>query len=347
MSPEQGNIPTSGEKAALAGGSTFGTPSSTNKYITQDYNSSATGLPVVRDYGKMWGDQTTRFDVTLTGGTTYRYTYDGTGTDPGISAVTAPVGYKVNIFSPNFATLANNGSFTITASGSNYFEVTNASGAAEANIVMGSAGNPGYLQIYNPTWTKPAGLKYIAVEVAGGGGGGGGNTTFFNGAGGGGGGGYSKEIIPAASLGATETVTVGNGGAAGLGAGGTGGTGGTSTFGTSPFLTATGGVGGVTDSGSGGTGGNGGVGSGGDTNLLGGSGGAGIGVTGMSISGAGGSSILGIGSGARTNEGTGSYGAAGYLAGGGGSGACNENSSGDFAGGQGAAGTVIVTEYYS
>jgi hypothetical protein len=32
------------------GGSTFGNPSATNKFITQEYNSSATGLPVVRKY---------------------------------------------------------------------------------------------------------------------------------------------------------------------------------------------------------------------------------------------------------------------------------------------------------
>lgn len=79
------------------------------------------------------------------------------------------------------------------------------------------------------TWTKPEGLKYVIVEVQAGGGGGGGVPSTAAGqvssSGGGGGGAYGFKKILAASLGATETVTVGAGGAggaAGLNAGTTG-----------------------------------------------------------------------------------------------------------------------------
>ena len=64
------------------------------------------------------------------------------------------------------------------------------------------------------TWTKDPGLKYIVVEtVAGGGGGGASNDTTNDTSGGGGGSGaYSKRLILASALAATETVTVGVGG---------------------------------------------------------------------------------------------------------------------------------------
>ena len=106
------------------------------------------------------------------------------------------------------------------------------------------------------TWTKDAGLKYVIVEVIGGGGGGEGDSA--TGGGSGGEAGYSREMIVAASLGATETVTIG---AAGVGSGatGTGETaGGTSSFGS--HCQSTGGSGGGTSGGAGG------VGSGGDIN---------------------------------------------------------------------------------
>ena len=96
------------------------------------------------------------------------------------------------------------------------------------------------------TWSKPAGLKYVVVEVVGGGGGGGGSreATPDQAGNGGGGGGYSRKIIGVGSLGSTETVTVGIGGAGGAAGGGTGTTGGTTSFGT--HCSATGGTGGTT-----------------------------------------------------------------------------------------------------
>ncbi len=105
----------------------------------------------------------------------------------------------------------------------------------------------------NDTWTKPAGLKAILVELKGGGGGGGrfvGGT--FGPAAGGGGGGWNKKIILADDLGATENVVVGLGGA-GKSANASGDDGGVSNFGT--HLYAYGGGGGTGGIGNGGNGG--------------------------------------------------------------------------------------------
>jgi len=66
-----------------------------------------------------------------------------------------------------------------------------------------------YLNAASPaTWTKDAGLKYVVVEVQAGGGAGGQGDSDDNG-GSGGSGGYSRKLILASALGATETVTIG------------------------------------------------------------------------------------------------------------------------------------------
>ena len=104
------------------------------------------------------------------------------------------------------------------------------------------------------TWTKPANLKYIVLELVAGGGSyaGGGND------GGAGAGGYCKKIIPAAALGSTETVVVGGGGSYPT-------RGGPSSFGS--HCSATGGLNGTNT-----TGVAGGSGTGGDINIDGGPG---------------------------------------------------------------------------
>ncbi len=83
------------------------------------------------------GDATTNFDITNTAGSTYRYTWDGTGTDPAITAISVPVGTYVYLNGQNFNTV-NKGVFVVTASAANYFEITNASGIAEANKTIGN-----------------------------------------------------------------------------------------------------------------------------------------------------------------------------------------------------------------
>lgn len=264
------------------------------------------------------GASGTRFDITNPAGTTFRYTWDGTGDDPGINSGTVPIGTLINIKAQNF-TAANNGSFITTGVGANYFEITNASGVAENDKTLGT----GYLDL-GYLWTKPGGLSSVEVELVGGGGGGS-NCGADDAGAGGGGAGYSRKIITASSLGSTENVLIGRGGAIET-------SGDQSSFGS--HLSATGGSGA-----SGNTPGSAGVGSNGDLNLKGQGGGNGETTNGVS-GGVGGSSHLGGGGkpGDPTAEAGGNYG-------GGGGGAYNVGS-GSSTGGVGASGIVIVTEYY-
>lgn len=212
-------------------------------------------------------------------------------------------------------------------------------------------------QVFNTsgTWTKPAGLRAVMVEVVGGGGGSGGCATTgasqVSCSPGGGGGGYSRELIQASALGSTETVTVGAGGTAGAATPTNGGNGGTSSFGTVAFLSATGGAGSTSvaaqaQQGAVGTGGSGGTGSGGDLNIGGGRGFYATLMYGAVARAPGGTSILSSTEPGGTSS-SGIAGADGELYGGGAHGACNGQSQGTArAGGAGAAGVVIVTTYF-
>lgn len=80
------------------------------------------------------------------------------------------------------------------------------------------------------TYTPSAGLLFAEVEVIGGGGGGA-TGSSSNAAGGGAAGAYCKAILSAATIGASQTVTVGAGGAAGVSAGNGGSGGSPSSFG--------------------------------------------------------------------------------------------------------------------
>lgn len=202
------------------------------------------------------------------------------------------------------------------------------------------------------TWTKPTGLRAVRVTVVGGGGG----SGYCDSAGGqacagsgGGGGGTAIEFITTLNN-ATETVTVGAGGTAGAYTGAVAaGAGGTSSFGPgTPYLQATGGA-----AGSAGTSGSsvsalttgslGGVGSNGDLNIRGGNGGPAFRFSGTStLSGFGGNSTLGGGAPAVVPD---TAGTAGGAYGGGASGAASNNGA-DRDGAAGAAGIVIVEEYY-
>lgn len=196
------------------------------------------------------------------------------------------------------------------------------------------------------------GLRAIRVRCqAGGGGGGSAAVTAASEAscsGGGGGGEYSEKWILAASLGTSETVTIGAGGAGGT-SGNTGTSGGNTTFGS--LCTAIGGAGGggraSTTSSNAATGGIGGTGGTADFRVKGGGGGAGTaaaGTTEMGMPGIGGASFLGpMARGSR--GGAGITGDAGTLYGGGGCGAVNGPSSSARAGAAGAAGICIIDVY--
>lgn len=200
------------------------------------------------------------------------------------------------------------------------------------------------------TYTPSTGMLYCVAEVQGGGGGGGGSAGTSSqsaGGSGGGGGSYGRKIISAATIGASQTVTIGaaaNGGGAGANNGTNGNT---TSLGT--IISAAGGSGGsgATSSAtaiSGTTGAAGGVATGGDFNIPGGQGGNGIGYGSSAAAqgGYGGSShfsgsiaggiVDGIGSNATGYGGGGSGGASGATA---------------RAGGNGSQGIVIITEFCS
>lgn len=198
------------------------------------------------------------------------------------------------------------------------------------------------------TYTPTANMAYCIVECIGAGGGGagvpaGGSGTITVG-GGGGSGGYSRLYAPAATIGASQTVTIGaagSGGAAGANGGGTGGdtsvgilcvakggTGGQTIGSAVASYVIAGGVGGAAASGTG------------DAKISGSAGGAGVGTNSVAVGGAGAAGPFGGG-------GTGGSGAAGSVGnlGGGGGGASAIASGAAAAGGNGGAGLVIITEF--
>lgn len=200
------------------------------------------------------------------------------------------------------------------------------------------------------TWTKPA-SGTMALIRAWGAGGSGGRCSSTGGGGGGGGGGHNERWVPVSSLGATETVTVGAGGAA-KSTQSAGAVGGNSTFGS--WLTAYGGGGGgtstgVTGGGGGGGGGRAAAGSSGTTSATGATGGAAEG-TGINVFGLGGDGATstatpadatsypsewggGGGGCGGPNVKSGSAGASTILGGGGGGGANGSTGGGSGAGG--------------
>lgn len=200
------------------------------------------------------------------------------------------------------------------------------------------------------TYTPSTGMLYCIAEVVGGGGGGGGASGTASqsaGGGGGGGGGYARKTISAATIGASQAVTVGatvTGGASGANNGTNGNT---SSLGA--IMSASGGSAGngATSSATtitGTSGGASGTGTSGDYNIAGSAGGAGIGygASAAAVGGYGGSSHMS----AQINGGIVSGdGAAGANYGGGGSGGAAGATS--HAGGGGAQGIVIITEFCS
>jgi hypothetical protein len=233
------------------------------------------------------------------------------------------------------------------------------------------------------TWTKPTGLVKVLVQAWGGGGSGGRADTDEVG---GGGGGYQELVILAASLGATETVTIGAGGAVSTGFGNAGGN---STFGSlvtgygggggGVFNSGAGGGGGggktaagasVTNSGSGGSAGDnfgtagqstggsspaiadaGGGGGAGNNGGSGGTGGyarfGGAGGGGAAVSADGAAGLSLFGGNGGVGDASGTNNAGDGSVPGGGGGGKQRNGSGAGEGGAGGAGRIIVTEYYA
>lgn len=196
------------------------------------------------------------------------------------------------------------------------------------------------------TYTVPAGVKAILMQLQAGGGGGGGTGTASStvGLGGGGGaGGYSEIFILAPT--ATYAVNVGVGGAGGLTTPAAGTTGGNTTV-TSPAITCNGGVGGAflavgstlvpVAGGAGGA-----VSTGGDINFAGSGGQGGVRLSGTAaLSGSGGASHFG---GAAVGLAAAGVGTTAGNYGSGGAGGLSTSTAN--AGGAGSQGIIIVWEF--
>lgn len=182
------------------------------------------------------------------------------------------------------------------------------------------------------SFTVPAGVTAIEVELWGGGSGSWASTATIAG-GGGSGGGYARKRISGLAPGTVIAGVIGAGGAAGTTAPLAPTAGGASSFGSVPYLSATGGVvNPTTTTGNPVSGNLAGVGSGGDQNYYGGDGGQGIGTQG----GLGGCGPM---AGGGPNSGT--SGRSGYAPGGGASGAgCPAGIA--YNGAAGAIGTCVV-----
>lgn len=207
------------------------------------------------------------------------------------------------------------------------------------------------------TWTRPAGVKRVIVEVIGGGGGGGGadsNGTVDTALGGGAAGSLAKSLLDVSAI-ATSTVTIGAAGAGGTALGGNGGAGTNSVWSDGTNTLTGNGGGGAVGPGSAptadrsGPGGSAVVATGGDLNKSGEAGGHG-GIVEAAIEtngGNGGSSLYGGGGrgGSRnTGGGANAGGAASGRGAGGGGAVCNSTTSGAV-GGVGTAGVIVVWEY--
>ena len=211
----------------------------------------------------------------------------------------------------------------------------------------------------NGTYTPTTGMKYAILECIGSGAGGGGGASTIatiSGGGGGGAGGYSRKVVSASTVGASQAVTIGSGGAGGTAGNNNGANGNSSSVGS--LVSATGGTGGT---GSAAAliarvaGGAGGTGSSGDINLTGGTGQTSLGLYAVNFgswvfAGNGGNSFFGYGGigGSMTDaSGAGSSvaGSNGINYGSGGGGGASGQVSAAAAGGNGIDGLVIITEY--
>lgn len=227
-------------------------------------------------------------------------------------------------------------------------KVDKANGAAVAG---GASGDGGFLRrtVYTSgdTWTKQSDVSFIVVRVQAAGGGGGGASGNGGGSGAGAGG-YGEKKVAVASLGATETVTIGAAGTGGAAGANNGTDGAAASFGA--HVTCNGGVKGLGGSSTARVaGGAGGSASSGDTNRAGQAGGSGVSAATNTviIGGAGGTSQLGSGgaalaAGGGVGSSTNGNAATGY--GGGGGGGCVFGA-GNPAGGDGTGGVIIVDEY--
>lgn len=324
-----------------------------------------TGRATLTNHGVLVGAGTTAITQLAAGTAGQVLQSGGASADPAYSTPTYPsasgTARKIlvsdgtnNVYSTETWAVPGTSGNLLTSNGTNWTSAANSSFSQIVVQVISALGSG--------TYTPTAGMKYCIVEICGGGGGGGGVATtsaIQTAAGsGGGGGGYARTVFSAAAIGASQTVFIGSGGTAGSSSGGNGGNGGATSFGASFLMSVGGGLAGTGMVGqgdflftSGGTGSAGAL--TGTITTQGQQGSPGqafyyaTATKGVASGGSGGSSVLGGGGfgDARSTTGT-SAGQAGTGYGGGGGGACAGISSGaGRAGGTGAPGVCIVTEF--
>ena len=245
----------------------------------------------------------------------------GTAASPAFT-VTGSTSTGLYSTAANTMGIATNGSAALTFSSS---QVVNAAGGGQC-LQMNS--NPVWTKVNvqtftsSGTYTPTTGMVYAIVEVLAAGGNGGATSSGCGS--GGGSGGYAKSNLSAASVGSSQTVTIGASGS-------------NTTFGS--LITCTSGSNGSSINSAPIAGGGGGTATGGNiVNVHGASGGV-ANASGSSWSGFGANSMYGSGGGAVAGASAGNN-ASGYGAGGGGS--MNSTTAGT-----GTGGIIIVTEYIS
>jgi hypothetical protein len=274
------------------------------------------------------------------GGTSNFLRADGNWALPPTSGVAS-----LNTLTGSLAITAGTG-ISVTPSGSNIQIATTGAGAGISTVTVQKFTTSG-------TYTPTSGMKYCTIECVGGGGGGGGcvGAAASNAMGGGGAtGGYSRATSSAATVGASQVVTIGAGGTAGAAAAGTGGAGGATSVGT--LVVANGGAGGIGSNASTGTpwgaGGQPAAAGTGDIAFAGNPGTSGFyaGVAAALGSAAGTSGFFGGGgSSAAVTGGGAKVGVAGAANTGAGGTGGSAGSAANAAGGAGGTGFVIITEY--
>lgn len=294
-----------------------------------------TGQTTLTNHGVLVGAATSAITQLAAGSAGQVLQSGGASADPSYSTATYP------------ATAGTSGN-VLTSNGTNWTSAAPAAGTGVNKVIT---------QVFTGTgtYTPSTGMLYCIIECVGAGGGGGGaNTTTSSQVtvgGGGGGGGYARKTVTAATIGVSQSVTIGAAGTAGANTGGTGGTGGTTSVGA--IVSATGGLGGVGGATAGAQclsfGGVGGAGSSGDFNTNGTPGNGGwalisAGVAQIVMTGNGGSSFFGGGAVGRSNT-IGNAGITALSYGGGGSGGGNGSNNGQVTGGAGFAGIVVITEF--
>jgi len=277
-------VPTQDENDALAG--TSGTPSSTNKYVTQNdttngANQTATTIAFVDSNPDTITDSGNGF-VTAGFQAGQTITVSGSVSNNGTFTIASVAAGTITLVSGDSLTAESAGA-NVTISAAVIGKVIRTTSTGTVPPGTGIAGVAD-IQTFtaNGTWTKPTGAKSIKVDCIGAGGGGAGpNGGIHNaGASGGGGGSHTISFFDASNLAATVAITVGTGGTGGTN--GNGSAGGSSSFGS--HVTAYGGGGGFNPNSGASTSGGGG-GGGGSVGRLGVQAGDASGGTGISTAG--------------------------------------------------------------